>query len=254
MVKITKEYSLRKRYRRLYQIWADMKTRCYNKNSKPYKNYGGRGIGVCYEWQEKFENFFNWAMENGYTDELTIDRIDINGDYEPENCKWATRSEQNANQRLKEHSTEYTGIWYDKGKQVYEIGICGETIGTRKNLEDAIALRKQKEIEKYGRVIMGTNKAITREQKYKRVYDTHSYHKRGIKKKEYHNNILKNPELFIVWYKINSVNKESFDGYVCKDWNDFNEFVDWAVEYKEGMKLYRYDISKPYTASNCYFK
>lgn len=71
--------TLRKRYSRLYQIWANIKTRCYDKNSKAYQDYGRRGIGMCYEWQESFETFFIWAMENGYTDELN---------YRQNRCKW----------------------------------------------------------------------------------------------------------------------------------------------------------------------
>lgn len=82
---------------RLYQIWIDMRDRCRNKNNKRYYSYGGRGITVCEEWRDNFQAFHDWAMANGYREDLTIDRENVNGNYEPSNCRWKTRKEQNNN-------------------------------------------------------------------------------------------------------------------------------------------------------------
>ena len=84
---------------RIYQIWADMKDRCNNRNNKAFKNYGGRGIKVCEEWEKDFMTFYTWAMDNGYKDTLTIDRINVNKNYEASNCRWVTWEIQANNKR-----------------------------------------------------------------------------------------------------------------------------------------------------------
>lgn len=90
---------------RIYHIWRGMKDRCYNPNAEKYKSYGARGIHVYEEWRNDVLSFYNWAINNGYSDDLTIDRIDVNGNYEPNNCRWATNIEQSRN---KQNTLYYT--------------------------------------------------------------------------------------------------------------------------------------------------
>lgn len=104
---------------RLYNIWLDMKQRCYNPNAKAYKNYGERGIEVCNEWKNDFAIFYNWAMDNGYDEILEIDRINNDQNYSPDNCRWITHQEQQLNKRSN-RLVEYNGevkplkIWTDE--------------------------------------------------------------------------------------------------------------------------------------------
>lgn len=94
---------------RLYSIYRSMKTRCYNQNAKNYKNYGGRGITICEQWLEDFKMFHDWALSHGYRDDLIIDRMDVNGNYEPNNCRWVTHLEQNNNARTN-HIITFNGV------------------------------------------------------------------------------------------------------------------------------------------------
>lgn len=84
---------------RLFRIWTGMKSRCYNQKVRSYSNYGARGINICDEWLCNFEIFYDWAIAHGYSDNLSIDRKDNDGNYEPSNCRWATTKEQDNNKR-----------------------------------------------------------------------------------------------------------------------------------------------------------
>lgn len=91
---------------RLFHIWQGIKTRCYTKTSVNYKKYGAKGITMCDEWKDDFRAFYRWSMANGYLDELSIDRIDGNKGYSPDNCRWADIYTQNQNRTFTKKEKE----------------------------------------------------------------------------------------------------------------------------------------------------
>ena len=106
---------------RLNRIWRSIKDRTLNSKHRAYHNYGGRGIKVCDEWKNDFMSFYNWAMSNGYSDELSIDRIDNNKNYCPDNCRWATRTIQSRNTRIPKNNTSgYKGVSFVKNRNKYK--------------------------------------------------------------------------------------------------------------------------------------
>lgn len=116
---------------RLYRIWIGMKARCLNPNVPCFPNYGGRGITVCAEWTESFDPFRDWALANGYRDNLTIDRIDVNGNYCPDNCRWVsmkTQCENRSNNNLLklDGETQPVSVWAER------IGVSADLLYSRK--------------------------------------------------------------------------------------------------------------------------
>lgn len=116
---------------RLYRIWRGMKARCLNPNVLCFPNYGGRGITVCAEWTDSFDPFRDWALANGYRDNLTIDRIDVNGNYCPDNCRWVsmkTQCENRSNNNLLklDGETQPVSVWAER------IGVSADLLYSRK--------------------------------------------------------------------------------------------------------------------------
>ena len=124
----------------IYNIWKGMINRCYRKTAQHYDNYGGRGISVCDEWRASFQNFDRWAMNNGYCEGLSIDRIDNDSNYCPENCRWVSRNEQANNKRTTRMVT-YNGETHAIAEWAEILGIKRETLYDR-------IIRKQWDIER----------------------------------------------------------------------------------------------------------
>ena len=120
---------------KLYKIWAGIKQRCFNSKHKNNNRYKGRGITMCDEWKNNFTSFYNWAISNGYKKGLTVERINNDGNYEPSNCKWATRSEQ-ANNTSRNHFIFFNGEKHTISQWSKKLGISYSALAERirKNL------------------------------------------------------------------------------------------------------------------------
>ena len=114
----------------LVKVFHHMQSRCYNPNDKRYKDWGGRGIKICNEWVENIDSFVSWAISNGYQNGLTIDRIDNNGDYSPDNCRWVTLAENNQNRRSSIFYT-YNGKTQNLQQWCNEYGISRSMVNKR---------------------------------------------------------------------------------------------------------------------------
>lgn len=120
------------KYTRLGSIYHNMKTRCTNPNYDKYKWYGGKGISVCDEWMNSYDAFEEWALSHRYADDLTLDRIDPNGNYCPENCRWVSRKEQ-ANNRSSNHLLTFNGKTLTIQQWADETGLSHGCISQRIN-------------------------------------------------------------------------------------------------------------------------
>lgn len=140
---------------RLYHTWIGIKARCFDQKSDAFHNYGGRGITMCDEWKNSFVSFKSWAIENGYSDNLTIDRKDVNGNYCPDNCRWVSMSIQEFNKRtLARNTSGRTGVSFNKKQRKWIAYIHANKqfhyLGSFLRIEDAINARETAEKMYYG--------------------------------------------------------------------------------------------------------
>jgi hypothetical protein len=139
----------------IYRVWRDIKQRCYNKNNKGYKNYGGRGISMCEEWLNNPKEFIEWCLANGWKQGLEIDRINNDGNYEPVNCRFVTSRENNLNARLLRSTNKsgYRGVHWHKAAKKWQSQI--KIDGKQHHLgyfqtKEAAALAYNKKAVKHG--------------------------------------------------------------------------------------------------------
>lgn len=217
---------------RLYNIWANMKARCYNSNSPKYKDYGGRGIAVYQEWRDSFEAFRDWATTNGYTEGLSLDRIDVDGNYEPDNCRWSDMKTQARNRRSSRYIT-FNGETLTIAAWAERIGINKFTISNRLasgwSVEKALMTPVKKAGGNY-KPRSGVNS--------ERLYNIWA----GMKQR---------------CYNVNCAYYKNYGGRgitVCDEWRtSYSAFKEWALAngYKDGLSLDRIDVDSGYSPSNC---
>jgi hypothetical protein len=138
--------------KRLYTTFCHINDRCYNPKNVKYKYYGKRGIFVCEEWRSSFENFLNWSLFNGYKENLTLDRIDVNKGYSPDNCRWVDMHVQVTNRNINKNNTSgYVGVSWDKNRNKWHSSIVYNyksiSIGRYSDKKEALDARNRYIIE-----------------------------------------------------------------------------------------------------------
>lgn len=213
--------------KRLFSIWTGMKSRCYNKNTINYCNYGKKGISICEEWRNSFEKFCIWALSNGYDETLSIDRIDPNGNYEPNNCRWATNKEQ-ANNRTSNRYITIDGTTKTLQQWVDETGVSRDVIEYRSSigLKDKALIMTEDEFKNSGLSNQGKN-------------DGHLIEYNG----EIHN--IKE------WAKIFNMKESLLSKRITQDGSPFekailsnDEYLEYRKEFNKHLKMYEIEGEK----------
>lgn len=221
---------------RIYGIWCAMKARCYNPSQKRYEHYGAKGIQICQEWKDDFQCFWTWAQQNGYDDSLSIDRIDVNGNYEPSNCRWVSMKIQQ-NNRSNNHLITYKGETRSLAQWIELLHLKPTLILNRLNRGWSIEEAFETKIENKWR------KGIANKQRqYKHGLSHTPTHQSWM----YMRAICLNP---------NNQGYKNVGGKginICSEWiNDFQRFLDDMGERKKGYALARIDLNKDFCKENC---
>ncbi|MFA7287274.1 MAG: hypothetical protein WC055_00180 [Melioribacteraceae bacterium] len=238
----------------LYGRWMRMKRRCYDTNNKSYKSYGAKGVYVCNEWLHDFKPFYDWCMDNGYSQELDIDRINPCGPYSPCNCRFITKFENSQNKRKK---TDYRGVSFNKTKNIYSGTLTlNRSVIFRRNFKDELraAIMRDKFIaqnnlphemnfpERRDEFVVGPKvKAFS-------TRKSSGFTIHGLSKSPIHKR----------WDLIKKRRNETKGRItICEEWDkNFMSFYNWSIEngFDEKLALFRKDISLGYSPDNCEYK
>ena len=217
---------------RLYKAWINMKDRCHNSNSTYFKDYGGRGIAVCQEWRNSFEAFRDWAGANGYAEGLSLDRINVDGNYEPNNCRWSTIKEQARNRRSSRYIT-FSGETLTIAAWAERTGISAKTILSRL----AAGWSVEKTLTTPVKKTSGKRKSRSgvAGDRLHRIWSR-------MKQRCYNNNCA----------QYNNYGGRGIT--ICDEWRtSYSAFKEWALAngYKDDLSLDRIDVNSGYSPSNC---